>query len=302
MSIRSPMVFGFGVILVFLCMTSVRGDAAPLTNEKPNRIVSDTKVVKLARGFRFTEGPASDSRGNVYFSDIPASCIHKWSTNGVLTTFRKNTGRSNGLYFSRNGDLFVCEGGNRRVTLISKNGNFTIIADKYNGKKFNSPNDLWVDPEGGIYFTDPRYGKQDDMEQNGFCVYYIPPDKRTVIRVVDDLVKPNGIVGTADGKHLYVADPGDGKIYVYEITEKGLVKNRKLFVEEKCDGMTLDEYGNLYITSDSVLVYDKNGNRIANIEVPEKPSNVCFGGPNRQKLFITARTGLYAICMNVRGI
>lgn len=258
------------------------------------------RVEKLADGFAFTEGPACDAKGNVYFSDIPNSRIHKWSLDGELTTARENTGRANGLYFDCQGNLLACEGGNRRLTSISPDGKVTVLADAYQGKKFNSPNDLWIDPRGGVYFTDPRYGPQDGLEQDGFHVYYLPGGKH-LVRVLDDLVKPNGVVGTADGKLLYVADAGDAKTYVYRIQADGSLSDRKLAAPLGSDGMTLDERGNLYLTRGAVHVYGPEGQKIATIDVPEGPANVCFGGDDRRTLFITARKSLYSIRMNVRG-
>ncbi len=259
------------------------------------------KVERLADGFAFTEGPACDAKGNVFFSDVRNSRIHKWSLDGTVTASREDTGRANGLFFDRKGNLLACEGGNRRLTSISPDGEVTVLADNYNGKKLNSPNDLWIDPLGGVYFTDPRYGPQDGMEQDGFHVYYLPPDGKKLTRVLDDLVKPNGVVGTADGKLLYVADAGDNKTYVYEIQTGGSLANRKLIAQQGSDGMTLDERGNLYLTRGAVQVYDHEGKKIDTIEVSEGPANVCFGGADRRTLFITARKGLYSVRMNVRG-
>lgn len=264
-------------------------------------VAEGARVKKLADGFRFTEGPARDAEGNVYFTDIPNNRIHKWSLDGKLTTFRENSGGANGLYFDRKGNLLACEGGNRRVTSISPDGEVTVLADSYNGKKLNSPNDLWIDPHGGVYFTDPRYGSQDGLELDGFHVYYITPDRNRLVRVIDDLVKPNGVVGTRDGKTLYVADAGGNKTYAYAVQPDGSLKDRRLVTEQGSDGMTLDEHGNVYLTRGTVTVYSPQGKQIATIETPEAPANVCFGGRDNRTLFITARTGFYAIPMQVRG-
>ena len=264
-------------------------------------VAPGAKVQRLADGFLFTEGPARDAQGNVYFSDIPNNRIHVWSLDGKLTTFREDSGGANGLYFDRRGNLVACEGGNRRLTSIAPDGKATVLADRFDGKKLNSPNDLWIDPRGGVYFTDPRYGKQEGVEQDGFHVYYLPPDRKQLVRALDDLVKPNGVVGAADGKLLYVTDAGDGKTYVYRIQPDGSLADRKLIAPVGADGMTLDERGNLYLARNVVHVYSPEGKNIATIEVPEAPSNVCFGGKDRRTLFITARKGLYAVRMSVRG-
>ncbi len=259
------------------------------------------KVVKLAGGFKFTEGPACDAAGNVYFSDIPNSRIHRWSLDGNLTTFRENSGRANGLYFDKDGNLLACEGGNRQLTRISMKGKVEVLADSFDGKKLNSPNDLWIDPRGGVYFTDPRYGSQEGLEQGGFHVYYLPPDGGKLVRAIDDLKKPNGVIGTADGKLLYVADPGDSKTYVYKIRADGALSDRKQIAPEGSDGMTLDEQGNLYLTRGGVQVYSPAGKLIQSIETPERPANLTFGGKDRKTLFITARTGFYSLEMDVCG-
>jgi gluconolactonase len=260
------------------------------------------KVEKLADGFRFTEGPAADKEGNVFFSDIPNQRIHKWSVDGKLTTFRENSGGANGLFFDKDGTLLACEGGARRLTRTTPDGKVTVLADQYDGKKLNSPNDLWIDPKGGVYVTDPRYGPEDNLEQDGFYVYYLPPGKDKLVRVADDLVKPNGVIGTADGRNLYIADPGAGKTYLYRIEPDGTLTGKRLFANQGSDGMTLDERGNLYLTGrNAVNVYNAEGKPIETIEVPETPANLTFGGKDGKTLFLTARTSLYAVPMAVRG-
>jgi gluconolactonase len=252
-------------------------------------------VQKLADGFKFTEGPAADNAGNVFFTDIPNSRIHRWSTGGTLSTFIENSGQANGLYFDKNGHLVACAGGIGKLISIDPQGNITVLADRYKDKPFNSPNDLWIDPAGGIYFSDPRYGSRDNLPQDGECVYYLAADRKRLIRVIDDMVRPNGLIGTADGKLLYVADHGAGKTYVYKILPDGTLSDKKLFAEQGSDGLTLDEKGNVYLTEQAVTVYDPSGQLIQTIDVPETPSNVCFGGTNKRTLFITARTSLYSI-------
>jgi sugar lactone lactonase YvrE/type 1 glutamine amidotransferase len=269
--------------------------------EKDSLVAEGAKVQNLAGGFIFTEGPAVDKKGNIYFTDIRNNRIHKWSLDGKLTTFRENSGASNGLYFDRKGNLLACEGGRRQVVSISPDGQSTVLADAYNGKKLNSPNDLWIAPNGGVYFTDPRYGSEAGLEQGGFHVYYLSPDRNKLVRILNNLVKPNGVIGSPDGKKLYVADPGDSKTYVYRIRKDGSLTGRKLIAPEGSDGLALDERGNLYLTRNGVVVYNPEGMKIASIETPERPANVCFGGKDGKTLFITARTGFYSVRMNVRG-
>jgi len=283
-----------GILVILTTVPQASADTSEL-------VVDGAKVEKLADGFIFTEGPAVDAEGNVFFTDIPNSRIHRWSTDGKLSTFRENTGRANGLFFDRDGNLLCCEGGARQLTSVTPDGKVNVLANDYDGKKLNSPNDLWIDPQGGIYFSDPRYGDMSDLEQDGFHVYYLSPDRKKLMRVVDDMVKPNGVLGTKDGKLLYVADAGDGKTYVYKILGSGQLGERKLIAPVGSDGMRLDEHGNLYLTRGAVRIYSPSGESIGTIEVPEGPANVVFGGKDRKTLFITARKGFYAIPMKVRG-
>jgi gluconolactonase len=271
-------------------------------NSLSSLVAPEAQIQKLAGGFQFTEGPAANAVGDVYFTDIPNNRIHKWSVDGELSTFREDSGAANGLYFDPKGNLLACEGGNRQLVSIDPAENVTVLADSFNSKKLNSPNDLWRDPKGGIYFTDPRYGNRDNLEQDGEHVYYLPPGGGFLIRVIDDLVRPNGIIGTPNGERLFVADHGDEKTYSYLIDSDGTLSNKQLFASQGSDGVTLDEFGNLYLTREGVSVYDPQGNKLGMIEVPERPANVCFGGREHRTLFITARSALYSLEMQVAGM
>ena len=254
----------------------------------------------LGDQFGFTEGPVTDKTGDLYFTDIRNNRIHTYTTEGTLKIFRENSGGANGLYFDPQGALFVCEGNNGRLTSITRDGEYSVLADRYDDKRFNKPNDLWVDPRGGVYFTDPapRRGKQ---TQDGSHVYYLPPDRSGVIRIIGHLKRPNGIIGSVDGKLLYVADTGANLIWRYDILPDGSLNNKTFFAGTRCDGMTLDEKGNLYVTAGSVLVFTPSGQLLANIDTPDRPSNVTFGGKDNRTLFITARNYLLSLKMNVSG-
>ncbi|MFC1739210.1 SMP-30/gluconolactonase/LRE family protein [Planctomycetota bacterium] len=285
------------LLLSGVTLTSCKEETKPV--EKPNVVAEGAKVKKLANGFSFTEGPAVDAEDNIFFTDIPNNRIHKWSLDGKLTTFLEDSGGANGLFFDEAGNLLACEGGRRQLVYIDAQGKVTVLADKYNNKKFNSPNDLWIDSKGGVYFTDPSYGNRDNIEQDGENVYYLSPDRKKVIRVVDDMVRPNGLIGTPDGKKLFIADHGADKTYVYKTNPDGTLKDKKLFANEGSDGMTMDNQGNIYLTTNAIMVYSLAGKKIETIDVPERPSNVCFGGNDRKTLFITAQKGLYSIQMRV---
>ncbi len=298
--------------------------AVGYAGEKSSVVAPGAKVKKLCGGFGFTEGPAADAKGNIYFSDIPNNRIHKWSLDGKLSTFHENSRGANGLFFDEKGNLLACEGecfffdekgnllaregGGRQLVSIDPKGKVTVLADRYQGKRFHSLNDLWIDPKGGIYFTDPCYGRRrESIEQDGEHVYYLSPGRKKLIRVIDDMVRPNGIIGTADGNLLYVTelyltDPGGDKTFVYTINKDGTLSNKKIFAPKGSDGMTIDNEGNIYLTTSTVEVYNKKGQKIETIEVPELPANVCFGDKDKRTLFITARTSLYSIKMRVKGL
>ncbi len=218
-----------------------------------------------------------------------------------MSTWRENSGGANGLFFDKKGNLLVCEGGNRRLVSINSKGKVVVLASEYEGKRLNSPNDLWIDPKGGVYFSDPRYGQRNGLEQDGEHVYYLSPDRKKLIRAISDMVRPNGLVGTPDGKRLYVADHGADKTYVYGVNADGTLSNKKLFASSGSDGMTLDSEGNVYLTTDAVAVYNSTGKKVETIVVPERPSNVCFGGKDTHALFITARTSLYSVRTRTKG-
>ncbi len=301
---------GFITLLAVLVLGATGVAKEKVKKEKPVKkeaakgrslVAAGAQVKKLTGDFKFTEGPAGDALGNVYFSDIPNNRILQWSLDGKLSTFLENSGGANGLYFDKEGNLLACQGGQRQLVSISPKGEVKVLADTYEGKKFNSPNDLWIDPKGGVYFSDPIYGSKEGKEQGGEHVYYLTPDRKKVMRVTSDLVRPNGLIGTPDGKTLYIADHGAGKTYVYRIQGDGTLSGKQLFASEGSDGMTIDKRGNVYLTTKVVAVYSKKGKKIEEIQVPEQPANVTFAGPADRTLFITARTSLYAVDMWVKG-
>lgn len=295
-----------GLLASFCSLVCFAGSMSVAAADAPGVRAAGAKLEKLSGEFAFTEGPACDAEGNVYFTDQPNDRILKWSTDGKLTTFLKPSGRSNGLTFDHHGNLLACADEHNQLWSIDSSGKATVLVKDFEGKLLNGPNDVWVRPDGGIYFTDPLYKrdywKRGPMEQSGEHVYFLSPDHKTLSRVAADLKQPNGIIGTADGKTLYVADIGDKKTYSYEIQADGSLKGKKLFCEMGSDGMTIDNEGNVYLTGKGVAVFDKSGKKIDQIDVPESwTANVCFGGKNRDKLFITASKGLYAIDTRVKG-
>lgn len=269
-------------------------------------IAPDTKLEKLADGFEFTEGPAADADGNIFFTDQPNDRILKWSVAGQASTFLQPSGHANGLYFDRRGNLIACADEKNELWSISPGGQITVLVKGYRNKLLNGPNDLWVRPDDGIYFTDPHYPRnywtRGPIEQDGQHVYYLAPDRTTMIRVIDDLEKPNGIIGTPDGKTLYVADIDANKTYAYDIRPDGSLTDKRLFCALGSDGMTLDDEGNVYLTGNGVTIFDRAGQQIGHIDIPEGwTANATFGGQNRHLLFIAAGKSVYGLKMRSWG-
>ena len=274
------------------------------TPKKP--ITGNAKVEKAGGGFAFTEGPAVAADGRVYFTDQPNDRIYVWDEKKGISLWKEGTGRSNGMYFNKKGELVACADLHNQLAYFDKNKKLQVIYEGYNNKHLNGPNDLWITPNGGIYFTDPYY--QRDYWENGHKqlqdvrgVYYRSPEGK-VIRVIDDFKQPNGLVGTPDGKILYVSDINDKKIWKYNIQPDGTLTGKTFFAPHGSDGMTIDNKGNVYLTSGKVWVYSPEGKLVHEIEVQESPSNVCFGGKKRNILFITARTSVYTIKTMVKGV
>lgn len=266
-------------------------------------VAPGAEVTEITSGFTFTEGGARDGEGNVYFTDIPNNRVHLWDAqSNAVSVFLEDSQGANGCWIDGEGNLIVAQGRGRKISKIHANGKREVLVDNYMGKKFNSPNDLWIDADGGIYFSDPRYGQnRDDMELDGEQVFYLSPGGKNVTQVTDDLVRPNGLIGSLDGKTLYIADHGGGKTYAYDVGENGSLLNKRLFAPEGSDGVTIDEKGNIYLTNTAVKVYRPDGSFLQEIETPKRPSNVCFGGKDSKTLFITARQSVYSLSMQVRG-
>lgn len=265
------------------------------------------EVKKLAGDMKFTEGPVADGKGKVYYSDIPNKRIMVWDGK-ENKIWLENSGGANGLKLDKDGNLVVCEGGNRRMTRISvADQKVTVLADGFDGKKLNSPNDVAIDAKGGIYFTDPRYRLPAEGDPDKEAVYYIPPGGGKAIRVADDLTKPNGL--HIDKDRIYIADPGAKKTFVYGMNPDGTLKDKKEFAPMGSDGLKVDEKGNVYLTwAGKIEIFSPEGKSLGQILMPEVevagkkvregPANLAFDG---KTLYITARTGFYSVEMKVAG-
>lgn len=294
-------------ILLLFIGTGISAQIENTNFDSLKLILPGAKLVKVSGQFSFTEGPAVDKAGNIFFTDQPNDKIWKYDINGKLSLFMSKTGRSNGLYFDNNGNLVACADLKNELWSISPQKKVTVLLKDFKGHRLNGPNDLWIDKKGGIYFTDPYYQREywdrtkPDLEEQK--VYYLAKGKKEAIVVANQLKQPNGIVGSPDGKKLYVSDIGDSKTYQYTINPDGSLSNRRLLFYEGSDGMTLDDQGNIYITGNGVTIYNKEGIKIGHISVPaEWTANVCFGGKDRKILFITAKESVYTIRMNVKGV
>jgi gluconolactonase len=297
------------LFMFLLCHGCFFGNA-----QNDNAAVIDTDIIVtgarprlVARNFSFTEGPATDKKGNVFFTDQPNNKIWKYDIDGTISLFLDSAGRSNGMYFDKKGNLISCADEQNQLWSISRDKKITVLINDLNGKKLNGPNDLWVSPKSDIYFTDPYYQRKwwtrTKPEMEAEKVYVLPRGSHIPQPLVDSLQQPNGIVGTPDGKFLYVADIKGNKTYRYTINPDGTLSNGHLFVAMGSDGMTIDNRGNLYLTGNGVTVFNNRGQRIAQIPIPEKwTANVAFGGKHRNQLFITASQAVYVLDMKVKGI
>ena len=275
-----------------------------------NAIVAEGEnPIKVADSFSFTEGPAVDAKGDVYFTDQPNNKIYRWNCeSGDISVFTDQSGRSNGMYFDAQGNLIACADMDNQLWSFDIKGQPKILITDYQDKLLNGPNDVWISKDGGYYLTDP-YFKRDywtrdpERQQPVEGLYYLAPGGKQLVMLDSTLNQPNGIVGTPDGKQLYVAEAKANRILKYDIQPDGYLTNRQVFADMGSDGMTIDERGNIYLTGDGVTVFDKNGQKIAHFPIPEDwTANVCFGGKERNILFITASKSVYTLKTLVHGI
>jgi len=290
------------------------------------------QLVVLEDGFSFTEGPAVDRHGNVFFTDQPNDRIYRWDAGtGKVTLFLEGTGRANGMYFDRDGNLVAAADMHGELWKIRPDGSHKVLVDNYQGKLLNGPNDVWINPaNGGIYITDPifprPYWDAGDPRQQGWepthseqapqgkggHVYYLPSGGRNLVRVTSDALGwesdswPNGVVGTPDGKKLYVNKwyyDNKGGTWVFDIKRDGTLANMRKFTDWGGDGMSMDERGNIYISNgEGVMAFDPDGNNILKIPTGSGATNNTFAGRDGKTLFITGPVDkVTAIRMNVKG-
>lgn len=268
------------------------------------------QVEKIADGFEFIEGPVWHPKGFLLFSDIAGDTIYQWQENQKAEIFRRPSGKANGNTLDREGRLITAEHNNRRVSRTEIDGKIVTLADQYEGKLLNSPNDLVVKSDGSIYFTDPPYGIKKDQEKLGFYgVYRLAPDGELTI-LVKDFVRPNGLTFSPDEKKLYINDSQESHIRVFDVNSDGTLTNGNIFAELKDankkgvpDGMKTDIQGNIYSTgAGGVWVFSATGHLLGIIEVPETTTNLAWGESDGKTLYITAGTSLYRIRLKIAGV
>lgn len=295
---------GFCTIVAVLLFTTGSIFAA----ESPV-IAPGAKLEILGEGYTDADGPAADRDGNVFFAEPFKNRIVKWNAaDGKLSDWLTPSGLAKGLCFDKSGNLLATAMEKGELWSIAPDKTVTVLATNFGGKQFNGPNDLWIRPDGGVYFADPNYRvtfmiRDPNARMAGQHVYFMAPDRRTVTQVTTDVLKPTGIIGTPDGKVLYVGDMAGRTILAYDIRPDGELTNKRLFYDRSSDGMTIDVEGNVYRTGTTgVTVLDKTGKEIEQIDVPMGSAlDVTFGGKDRDLLFIIGINYVYGLKMRVKG-
>ncbi|WP_404304661.1 SMP-30/gluconolactonase/LRE family protein [Neorhodopirellula lusitana] len=309
-------VVGLAVVsgLAAVNLSSIQADQSAQATPSQSPTVAQIKptgpIENIQTGFQFTEGPTMAEDGSLYFTDIPNTRIHRISPEGQLSVFTDQSNRANGLWALPGGQLLACEMEGSLVRYDLKSGAREVLAHQYNGTRFNACNDLVVDQQGGIYFTDPLYNAPKPLPQKIQAVYYRSPDG-VVTRLTDHIKAPNGIGLSLDEKQLYVIPSQQAEMLVYDISEPGKLANHRTFCVLKQpegktdtggDGMTMDRQENLYITTHlGVQIYSPQGQHLGTVTFPEQPANVTFMGADRKMLVVTARTSLYKVPMPIAG-
>lgn len=304
--------FVWRAILAAVIMARVLDQAS--AEEAPNipEIGSIGPISRVHTDFQFTEGPAADSQGRLYFSDVAGNKIYRLDADRKLSIFLEPSSHANGLFFDHQGHLIVAQMDGRVVRVNIATKEVTPIVETFEGKRFNAPNDLAIDRDGGVYFTDPRFRAPDPWPQVKEAVYYVSP-KGEIRRVISDVETPNGVLLSPDEKTLYVVPTLKKEILAYDVKSGGELGPSRVFASLNQpengkgaspggDGLTVDAHGNLYVTSALGLqVFNSEGKHLGTLKFPEQPSNATFGGPDLKTLFVTARKSLYAVDLGVAG-
>jgi gluconolactonase len=265
---------------------------------------ADVHIEKVGAGYKFTEGPVWSREGFLLFSDIPNNKIVKYAPGKAPEVFREQSNGANGNAFDAQGRLYSCESVTRRITRTDKKGKIEVLAGQWEGKRLNAPNDIVVRKDGQVYFTDPAFGKETDTrELDFFGVYHITP-KGQLELVAKPKGRPNGVAISPDGKVLYVDNTDERNVRAYDLDRNGKATNERVLIsviEGAPDGMKVDEKGNLYVAAKAIAVYSRDGKLLGKIEIAETPSNCAFGDADLETLYVTARTSVFRVRLNVKG-
>ena len=275
-----------------------------LSLSAPAQDSSDLRIEKVATGYIFTEGPAWSRDGYLIFSDIPGDKLLQLKPGIKPTTFRDNSSGAIGNTFDAQGRLYSCESHARRVTRTDKKGKIEVLAERWQGKRFNAPNDIVVRKDGQVYFTDPAFGNQQDSRELDFYGVFHISHRGELDVVAKSKGRPNGIALSPNGRILYVTNSDQRNVRAYDLDRNGDASNERVLISNIAgipDGIKVDETGNLYVAAARMEVHSPEGKPIGGFVVPETPSNCAFGDGDLQSLYITARTSVYRVRLNVKG-
>ena len=264
----------------------------------------EIQIEKVAGGEVFTEGPVWSRDGYLLWSDVPNNRIHKWVPGQKITVFRERSGAASGNALDTKGNLYTCETRARRVTRTDKRGLVEVLADKWEGKRLNAPNDIVVRHDGNVYFTDPAFGNQTDTRELDFYGIYRLPPKGAIELVAKPKGRPDGVAISPNGKILYVSNADDRAVYAYDLDGKGAASNERKLISGTVGapgGICVDEKGRLYVAAEGLAIYSPEGKLVHTIEMSETPRNCAFGDADFQTLFITALTSVYRVRLDVKG-
>lgn len=292
-------------------MTDVVPAVFETLDERFSDVRGDSRLEHLWGGGRWTEGPLYVPAGRyLLFSDIPNDRVLRWdATDGSVSVFEAPAGYPNGRTIDRHGRVVTCQQGPRRVVRTEHDGSTTVLADRWQGRRFNSPNDVVVSGDGAVWFTDPSYGiasdyegERADSEIDGCHVYRVDPATGEVAAVATDLDRPNGLAFSPDGRRLYVADTARGHLRAFDVDGGRLAGGEVLADLDGPDGVRVDTAGRAWVAAgDAVHVVHPDGTILGRLRLPEPVSNLAFGGPKRNRLFVTATTSVYSLLLSVNG-
>jgi gluconolactonase len=276
---------------------------------KLNSIIEPGDPEQLASGFEFLEGPIWLPEGALLFSDIPANRIYRWTEDGGCQVWREPTGNSNGLTLDRQGRLIACEHSTRRVSRTEPDGTVITLADSYQGRRLNSPNDVVVKSDGTIYFTDPPYGIEPEAQEQPVNGLYRILTGGQVELLANDFDRPNGLAFSPDESTLYVDDSPRRHVRAFQVEADGRLSGGDILADMdhpqpgSPDGMKINEAGQLFVTgATGIWVFEPDGTHLGVIVTPERPANCAWGDADRKSLYITARTSLFRIRVKIPGL